>query len=235
MIEITPFASSSAGNAYRVTDGQTTLLLEAGLPYKELQRVLDYRVTGLAGCLISHEHGDHSRAAQNLMRAGVTIYTSQGTANALGLSGHRLCPVNAHTQLAIDTWTVLPFDVEHDAAEPLGFVLANRVGDKLVFLTDTYYSRYTFSGITHLMVECNYSLDIVNQRVEDGKLHPAQKRRLLRSHFGLDNVKDMLRANDLSKLREVWLVHLSDGNSDADRFKREIQEITGTVVKVAGK
>ncbi len=60
-----------------------------------------------------------------------------------------------------------------------------------------------------------------------------KKSRLLQSHFGLDNVKDMLRANDLSKLREVWLLHLSDSNSDADRFKREVQEITGTVVQVA--
>ena len=233
MIEIAPFASSSAGNAYRVTDGQTELLLEAGLPYRELQRALDYRVTGLAGCLISHEHGDHSKAAKDLMRSGVTVYTSQGTADVLGLSGHRLRPIKAHSQLTIGTWTVLPFDVEHDAAEPLGFVLANQAGDKLVFLTDTYYCRYTFSGITHLMVECNYALDIVNRRVDEGKLHPAQKRRLLRSHFGLDNVKEMLRANDLSRLREVWMLHLSDGNSDAERFKRELQEIAGAVVRVA--
>ncbi len=235
MIEITPFASSSAGNAYRVTDGHTVLLLEAGLPYKELQRALEYRVTGLAGCLISHEHGDHSRAAKDLMRAGVTVYTSQGTADALDLSSHRLQPIQAHRQFTVGTWAVLPFDVEHDAAEPLGFVLANQFGDKLVFLTDTYYCRYSFTGMTHLMTECNYALDIVNQRVESGQLHPAQKRRLLQSHFGLDNVKDMLRANDLSKLREVWLLHLSDGNSDAERFKHELQEITGTVVRVADR
>jgi phosphoribosyl 1,2-cyclic phosphodiesterase len=96
-------------------------------------------------------------------------------------------------------------------------------------LTDTYYCRYRFSGLTHIMVECNYALDIVNRRVEEGKLHPAQKRRLLRSHFGLEHVKDFLNANDLSRLQEVWLLHLSDGNSDAERFKREIQEIAGTV------
>ncbi|WP_270167523.1 MBL fold metallo-hydrolase [Paenibacillus sp. SYP-B4298] len=233
MIDILPMASSSAGNAYRVTDGQTMLLLEAGLAYKEIQRALHFKVTQLAGCLITHEHGDHSRAAKDLMRAGVSIYTSEGTSDALGLFGHRLRPVKAHTQLTIGTWTVMPFDVEHDAAEPLGFVLANTAGDKLVFLTDSYYSRYTFSEITHLMVECNYALDIVNRRVDAGELHPAQKRRLLQSHFGLDNVKDMLRANDLSRLREVWLLHLSDSNSDAERFKREVQEITGTVVHVA--
>lgn len=234
MIDILPFASSSAGNAYRVTDGHTTLLLEAGLPYREIQRALQFRVTQLAGCLISHEHGDHSMAAKDIMRAGVPVCASAGTAVALGLSGHRLRIVKAHEQLTLGTWTILPFDIEHDAAEPLGFVLANTAVDKLVFLTDTFYCRYRFAGITHLMVECNYSLDIVNRRVAAGELHPAQKKRLLRSHFGLENVKDMLRANDMSRLQEVWLLHLSDGNSDADRFRREIQEVTGAVVRVAG-
>ncbi|WP_028559053.1 MBL fold metallo-hydrolase [Paenibacillus pinihumi] len=233
MIDIYPIASSSAGNAYRVTDGQTMLLLEAGLSYKEIQRSLSFRVTQLSACLITHEHGDHSRSAKELMRAGVKVFTSSGTADAVGLSGHRLQIVKPGERVQVGSWTILPFGVEHDAAEPLGFVLANTSRDKLVFLTDTYYSRYTFPGMTHLMVECNYALDIVNRRVAAGELHPSQKSRLLQSHFGLDNVKDMLRANDLSKLREVWLLHLSDSNSDADRFKREVQEITGTVVQVA--
>ena len=49
------------------------------------------------------------------------------------------------------------------------------------------------------------------------------------------NVKEFLRANDLSKVEEIHLLHLSDGNSDEARFKREIQELTGRVVMVAGK
>ncbi|WP_020621052.1 MBL fold metallo-hydrolase [Paenibacillus daejeonensis] len=233
MIEILPLGSSSAGNAYRITDGHTTLLLEAGLPYKELQRALSFQVTQLAGCLVTHDHGDHSKAIKDLMRAGVRIYTGQGTADALGLSSHRLHTVQAHKSFRIGTWTILPFDVEHDAAEPLGFLLANRDGDKLLFLTDSYYCRYRFGGLTHLMVECNYALDIVQERVEAGQLHPAQMHRLLRSHFGLDHVKDFLRANDVSKVQEIWLLHLSDGNSDEERFRREVQEVTGAVVRVA--
>ena len=56
---------------------------------------------------------------------------------------------------------------------------------------------------------------------------------VLRSHFSLENVKEFLQANDLSKVQEIWLLHLSDGNSDAERFKREIQELTGKVVYIA--
>ncbi|NWL89598.1 MBL fold metallo-hydrolase [Paenibacillus sp. 79R4] len=235
MIDIQCLGSSSAGNAYRVTDGQTSLLLEAGFPFKSLQQALNFRMSDISGCLISHEHGDHSKAAKDVMKAGIPIYTSQGTADALGLSGHRLKPIKAHRQFEIGTWIIKPFEIEHDAAEPLGFVLANRSGDKLVFLTDTYYCRYRFAGLTHIMVECNYSIDIVNRRVTAGELLPGQKKRLLRSHFGLEHVKGFLRANDISKVQEIWLLHLSDGNSDADRFKREIMETTGKVVRVADR
>lgn len=233
MVDILPLASSSAGNAYRITDGKTTLLLEAGISYKDIQRALEFRVSQVSGCLITHEHGDHSRSAKDLMKAGIPIYTSQGTADALNITGHRLKLIKAHEQFTIGTWTIRPFEIEHDAAEPLGFILANTAGDKLVFLTDTFYCRYRFSGLTHIMVEANYSLDIVNRRVAAGDLHPAQKKRLLRSHFGLEHVKDFLRANDISRVQEIWLLHLSDGNSDADRFKQEIQETTGKLVQVA--
>lgn len=235
MIDIQCLGSSSAGNAYRITDGHTALLLEAGFPFKSLQRALNFRMTDIAGCLISHEHGDHSKAAKDVMKAGIPIYTGQGTADVLGLSGHRLKPIKAHQQFEIGTWSIRPFEIEHDAEEPLGFILANTAGDKLVFLTDTYYCRYRFAGLTHIMVECNYSLDIVNQRVAAGQLHPAQKKRLLRSHFSLEHVKDFLKANDISEVEEIWLLHLSDGNSDAERFKREIQETTGKLVMVANR
>lgn len=235
MIDIQCLGSSSAGNAYRITDGHTALLLEAGFPYKALQKALNFRMSDIAGCLISHEHGDHSKAAKDVMRAGINVYTSQGTAGALGLTGHRLKTIKAMEPVYIGTWTILPFDIQHDVEEPLGFLLANTSGDKLVFLTDTYYCRHRFRNLTHIMVECNYSLDIVNQRVASGQLHPAQKKRLLRSHFGLEHVKGFLKANDISKVEEIWLLHLSDGNSDAERFKREIQETTGKLVMVADR
>lgn len=235
MIEIQCLGSSSAGNAYRISDGRTALLLEAGFPYKLIQRALHFRMTDIAGCLITHEHGDHSRAAADIMRAGIQVYTSRGTAQALGLSGHRLRPVPPREPFEIGTWTVMGFGVEHDAAEPLGWLLANQDGDKLVFLTDSYYCRYKFSRLTHIMIECNYSIDIVNRRVLAGELHPSQEKRLLRSHFSLEHVKEFLIANDTRNVDEIWLLHLSDGNSDADLFQREITELTGAIVRVADR
>ncbi|WP_425622954.1 MBL fold metallo-hydrolase [Brevibacillus borstelensis] len=233
MIEIKPLGSSSAGNAYHITDGCTALLLEAGIRYKDIQRALNFQTSGLAGCLLSHEHGDHGKAAAEVMKAGIDVYASQGTLDALGLPGHRAKPIRAKHQFRIGTWSILPFDVQHDVAEPLGFLLANQAGEKLMFATDTYYIRYRFKGLTHIMVECNYSLQLLNENIAAGRVPAMMKKRLLRSHFSLENVKDFLIANDLSQVQEIWLLHLSDNNSDEAMFKREIQELTGKPVLVA--
>ena len=167
------------------------------------------------------------------MRAGIDCYMSRGTAEALGLSGHRLHIIKAKQQFRIGTWTVLPFDTQHDAQEPLGFLLANQDGEKLLYVTDTCYVKYRFHGLTHVAIECNYSLDILKRNVEAGTVPKELKSRILKSHFSLENVKEFLKANDLSKVQEIWLLHMSNGNSDAERFKREVQELTGKPTYIA--
>ncbi|SFR15374.1 MBL fold metallo-hydrolase [Desulfoscipio geothermicus] len=233
MIEITALASGSTGNCYRVTDGKTPLLLEAGINYKQIQRGLNYQVTSLAGCLVSHGHADHAKAVKDMVKAGIDCYMSLGTIGALGISGHRIKPVKAKEQFKLGTWTILPFDTVHDAAEPLGFLLANRAGDKLLYLTDTAYCRYRFRRLTHLMLEANHSLDILRENVANGTVPVDLKNRIIRTHFGLDNVKEFLRANDLSRVQEIWLIHLSSENSHAQRFKTEIQQLTGKPTYIA--
>jgi phosphoribosyl 1,2-cyclic phosphodiesterase len=236
MIEFTPYASGSTGNCYKISDGRTPLLLECGIRINDILRNLKFGVSSLAGCLLSHGHSDHSRTAKGLMKFGVDIYLSQGTADeisGLGPWRHRINIIKAKQQFRIGTWTVLPFDTQHDAAEPLGFLLANQDGEKCLYLSDTMYCKYRFHGLTHVAIECNYSLDILKKNVEAGAVPKELKSRILKSHFSLENVKKFLQANDLSKVQEIWLLHLSEQNSCEKRFKREIQELTGKMVFVA--
>lgn len=233
MITIKALASSSKGNCYHVTDGSTPLLLECGIPFKDIQRKLDFKTREIKGCLISHEHKDHSKAAADVMKAGIDCYMSQETAEAIEAAGHRVKIIKAQQQFTIGTWTILPFETQHDAAEPLGFLMANQTGEKLLFATDTYYIHYKFQNLTHVMIETNYAADILQANVDAGLVPAAMKNRLLQSHFSLDNVKEFFKANDLSQVKEIHLLHLSDGNSDADKFKREIQQLTGKPVYIA--
>ena len=233
MIEITPCASGSTGNCYHITDSKTPLLLECGIKYKDIQKGCGFRLSEIKACLISHEHQDHAKAVKEIMRAGIDCYMSQGTAEALGVSGHRVNIIKAKQQFRLGAWAILPFETQHDAVEPLGFLMANQDGEKLLYATDTYFIRHRFQGLTHIMIEANYSLDILRANVEAGSVPATLKNRLLKSHFSLENVKEFLKANDLGKVQEIWLLHLSDGNSDEKRFKREVQELTGRMVFVA--
>jgi phosphoribosyl 1,2-cyclic phosphodiesterase len=233
MIDIKVLASSSRGNCYHVTDGSTSLLLECGINYREIQKGLNFRMSDVAGCLITHEHKDHSKSVFEVTRAGIDCYMSAGTAEAIESSGYRVKVVEAKKIYYIGTWTILPFDVQHDVSEPLGFLLVNQSGEKLLFATDTYYIKYRFKGLTHIMMECNYSMDILNENISSGSVPQVMKKRLMKSHFSLENVKEFFKANDMSKVQEIHLLHLSDNNSDEERFKREIMELTGKVVYIA--
>jgi phosphoribosyl 1,2-cyclic phosphodiesterase len=232
VISVQVVASGSGGNCYVVSDGATPLLLECGLPFRRIREALGFGVSRIAGCLVSHDHGDHSKAARDLAKAGVDVYTSAGTAEALGLVGHRFHIARARVAFPIGSWTVLPFETVHDAAEPLGFLLTSGA-EKLLFATDTAYLKFRFPGLTHIMVEANYDLPVLKANVAAGLVDREVKRRVLRSHMSIGTLCGFLRANDLSRLREVVLLHLSDDSGDAAGFARRVREIVGRPVRVA--
>lgn len=238
MLEIKALASGSSGNCYRVNDGKTSLLIEAGIPIQKIKEGLNFTLTDIVGCLISHEHGDHSKSISEVIAAGVDCYLSPGTIDVLDSidsSYHRIHAISAKKPLQIGSWVVKPFEVQHDANDPIGFILWSRnTGDKLIYITDSFYSKYIFNKPDYIMVECNYSEEILKKNVKAGKVHPVLEKRLKRSHFSLENVKDFLKSNDLRNTKEIWLLHLSNTNSDEKLFKKTIQELTGKLVKIAG-
>ncbi len=233
MINIKTIASGSSGNAYLIDDGHTQLLLECGIKYRDIQIAMDFKTSNLSGVLISHEHKDHTKGLKDVLRAGIDCYMSEGTAAAEGIHHHRIRTVKNKQAFKVGTWTVLPFDVEHDVNEPFGYLLKNEQGERLLFATDTYYVRYRFNDLTHIMLECNYSMEILEDNIANRVVPLFLKNRLIKSHFSLENVIEFLNANDLSKVQEIHLLHLSDTNSNEKEFKNVIQEVTGKAVYIA--
>lgn len=228
-MEFKQYASSSNGNMYTVSDGQTILLLEAGVPFNNVKKNLGFTVSAIDGCLVTHEHMDHAKACKDLLKAGIELYTSRGTADALGLSAtYNLHYVQAEKQFQVNTLRVLPLAIEHDCVEPLGFLIQSTIdGDKLLFITDTHYIRYRFKGLTHIAAECNHSLRLIES------LEPNRRKRLMETHMSLETLLEMLKANDLSRVKEIHLLHLSDGNSDEAEFKRAVMRLTGKPVYIS--
>ncbi|OPY78314.1 MAG: putative metallo-hydrolase YycJ [Syntrophorhabdus sp. PtaU1.Bin153] len=234
-----PLFSSSAGNAYLVTsEGVPPLLLECGIPIKKLREKLwshGVSLSYLAGCLVSHEHGDHSRAVKDLLRAGVDCYMSYETAKALDVDiSHRVYSINlaSASPLLLPSWIVKFFPLVHDAAGASGFFIGNGK-ERLLFIPDTAFVTNRFENVNLMAVECNHISDILSENILSGHVPAAVGRRVRRNHMGLNTVIKMLKANDLSKCREIWLLHLSDANSDEARMVRAVQEATGIPCRVA--
>lgn len=217
-----------------VSDGEHRLGIEAGLPFREYRRLLGFGVTSLAGVLCSHSHGDHARAVKQLLKAAVDVYASAGTFNALGVEGsHRAHIIASRRPAQIGAWKVLPFDIPHDAPEPLGFLIEGPSGDRLLFATDASYLPYRFERLNMIALEVNFSLEELSRRVLAGAVDPLVAGRTIRNHASLERALETLKANDLSKVREIHLLHLSSGNASEVEFKRAVQEATGIPTYVA--
>ncbi len=93
-----------------------------------------------------------------------------GTQQAMNFESHRLCTIKAKQELRIGTWSILPFDIEHDVSEPVAFFYKSTLGYKVLYVTDTenILKMYKFNGITHMMLEVNYIYKRMQENIKNG-------------------------------------------------------------------
>lgn len=211
-------ASSSAGNAYVVSDEETHVLLECGISHSKLQKLSGFSLSEFQACLVTHEHKDHAKSVAELISRGMAVYMSQGTAEALETDGAEL--IENMEQFNVGSLDIVPFTTFHDAKEPLGFLIKSRLdGDVLAFATDTVNLRYKFPGLNILAIEANYDKNIL-ERCE--KMPEKVRYRITNSHMEIDTLCDYLCSLDLSQCREIHLLHLSDATSHEGHFINKV-------------
>ena len=237
-MKIEVLGTGSSGNCYKVKIGKATLLLECGLPYKVIQKKLNFKISEIDACLVTHEHMDHAKAAKDLMKAGVDCYMTKGTAEALGINGHRLKTFRPFEKARyyseeLKDLIILPFEAVHDVAEPVSYFIKTRNDDEtLVFVTDTAYLKYKIPECDVLMIECNYVKAKLDENVRLGNINTSLRNRIVKNHLSLESLMEALKAASLDRCKKIYLLHLSDGNSDEKLIKRTIQETTGIEVVV---
>lgn len=236
-MELKILGSSSAGNCYVFDNGKEALVVECGIPFKEVKKVVDFDISRIVGCLISHEHGDHAKEVQKFIDARIPVYMSNGTAESLFLNknNHLLTTMIDCGVYHIHNFTIQAFSVQHDCAEPFGFLIHHPEMGMVLFATDTYYLAYTFKNLNNILIECNYQFEILEENIATGRVSEATRDRTIKSHMSFDTCKETLLANDLSDMNNIVLIHLSNGNSNACEFQKGIHEATGKTVHVADK
>ena len=224
---IEALASGSKGNAYMVSDGETRVLIECGVPIGKLRQLTGFKLSKMQGVLVSHRHEDHCRALLGCISAGVDAYAPQDVFDHKGARGSRCRPAEPLKPFRVGTFSALPFECHHDC-ECYGYLLHSMAtGERLWYFTDTYMVTERFEGVTHIMAECNYSAAALDESVSMGWFPAELKERVARTHMSIDNLLKLLAANDLSQVKEIHLIHMSESNSRAESFKAAVESQTG--------
>lgn len=224
--------TGSSGNSYLLHNNEEVLIIECGVTIKKIKEALNFDFSKVVGCLVTHEHGDHNKSIKEVLSAGIKIYASKGTLEASGvIEHHNSYSIQSKKLYQIGSFKVIPFDVQHDVKEPLGFLIQHEECGTTLFLTDTFYSPYKFNGLNNLIIEANFCEDIIDQKLKFDK--KFLRDRVLKSHLSIQKCIDLLNVNDLSAVSNIVLIHLSDSNSNEIEFQQKVSEATGKNTIVA--
>ena len=224
-MKLTVLASGSAGNGY-VLEGRTSaLIIECGVSPERAFQQTGITPSKVSGCLISHEHGDHSAYMERYARLGMPIFASEGTfrrKNACALP--RAMSLLENRPARVGEFYIMPFGVDHDAAEPLGFYISHPELGRLLFMTDLRAVPFTRCIVPMtVMIEANWSGEILDGRVGRGEEDISRAARIKDTHLSLERACDFVRSIDGPALQDVVLLHLSNRNSDAEAFAAQMR------------
>lgn len=225
--------SDSSGNCYLLEASDGVLIIEAGIPAIEIKKALRFQLKQVIGCIISHQHKDHSRCLKDILSYGIKVMALPEVFDSANLRNRVFCkeilPMHGYK---VGCFKLFCLSVAHDVP-CLGFVIEHKEMGRLLFITDTMMLEYRLPNLNHIMLEANYADDILLQNIESGIVPHSMKDRLLHSHMEIETTKGILMANDLSDVSEIILIHLSGNNSDAGRFRKEIQAVSGKPTYIA--
>jgi len=225
--------SNSSGNCYLlISDKNEVLIIEAGMRLNAVKKALDFDLSGIEGLIATHHHQDHFKFAKDYLKAGIRVFTSAETILESGIKSYNFVPVTEKVMFTTGTYNILPFDVVHDC-KCYGYIINHKEMGTILFITDTHYCPYSFKNLTNILIEANYKKEILDQNVDKGITHFSIRNRVLQSHMEIERTKEFLSSNDLSKVNNIVLIHLSDSASDENLFQSEIEQLTGKTVHIA--
>lgn len=195
MIKFCSLFSGSSGNALFIGTEKTKLLIDAGLSGKRILEALcsiGENPAELSAILISHEHVDHVRGAGIISRKqNVPIYANEATWCAME---NGLGPVKLENRVAFCTGqvfeigdiTVRPFNIPHDAAEPVGYNFFAE-GKRITTATDIgHMNKELLTNIEDndlLLLESNHDIEMLKV----GPYPWSLKKRIMGDHGHLSN------------------------------------------------
>lgn len=222
-------ASGSKGNAIYLSDGVTSILIDAGLSATEIKRRLKSRGLNprdLDAIIVTHEHSDHIQGVGVLSRQlKLPIYLSRSIEKkvAAGYGVHDIRTFNSGSTFQIDNLVVHPFAVSHDAADPVGFTIGQN-GSRIGVATDlgavTSRLKDNLKDCHLLILEANHDSDMLINGP-----YPWYLKRRIQSrsgHLSNEQSRHLLMELQHQGLKHVILAHLSQTNNAPHKVLAEV-------------
>ena len=232
-MQIYTIASGSGGNCTLVKDGDTAVLIDAGISTKRIVtalKELDMFPEQLNGILITHEHGDHVYGLNTFIKHyEIPIFAPRTVANHLSWSiagvDDYLTVLIPGQDYDISGLSVLPFHTPHDTPESVGY----RLTGSGIFGFCTDFGHVTdeilegLRGVDAAVVEANHDLEML----KNGPYPFHLKRRILSDNGHLSNDSCALLAKELYKYgtRKFVLGHLSGENNLPSIARKSVLEV----------
>lgn len=224
--------SSSQGNSYALqSDSGEILLIEAGIPLKEVKRAIGYKTSKVVGCITSHVHGDHAKYIPEYLKAGISVSSNDEVAEKYpGVD-----TMSENITFRFGNFGVTPFEVQHDAKN-FGYLIHEPSYGTIFFATDCYNLHFCIQGCKTYLAECNYSDAILDKAVAEGKTPRSQADRVRLSHMSLEHAVSWFQdCKAEQSAHQIILIHGSARHLNPTKAVNKFQQVFGIPVYYAQK
>lgn len=219
--------SGSSGNCYLLSTETETLILDCGIPIIEIKKGLNFDLSKVVGCVVTHSHKDHSLSAKDFENMGIPVFKPYENKEPINLNGW-----NGTIQafdLTDKDGKFMHTNADGSECPCYGFLITHHELGRMLYITDTELVKWRFKDINHILISCNYQ----KKYIDDENL--AKRNHVFRGHMELETVKEFIKANNSDSLQSIILCHLSNDNANPEECKAEVEKVAKCPVYVARK
>lgn len=228
-MEILHSTTGSKGNFSCITDGKTMIAIDCGIPLDKANKAIGYKLSKASAILVTHSHQDHTKYVKDFLNRCIPCYMSPQCKETLELDNYYTKKIEPLKTIVVGSMAIVPFELPHTnhdgtPCQNYGYLIYSAVTkERMLWCTDCHYIPHNFPPCEYYCIECNYydvqdysKLDDVNVSVE---------RRRFRSHLSLANCIRFLKSQDLSKAKQIRLLHISSSTGNiANYLRAKVQE-----------
>ncbi len=241
-------SSGSSGNCYYLSVGEEAILIDAGIPAKQIKDYLQKAgesFSNVRAVFVTHDHADHIKALGTLghkflLPIYATMRTHAGINNNYCMSEKLSAACTRYIEkdepVEYGPFRITAFEVPHDGTDNVGY-LVEADGKTFCFVTDLGHITETVASYIvraeYLIMEANYDVDMLRmghypQFLKDRITSPI-------GHLSNRDTANFLSENITEKLRHIWLCHLSGENNHPEIAYKTVEYGLRSVGVIAGK